>query len=274
MAGGAVVMMLLLTGCNIEDDLRFGWPRGVTPQAEEMRELWTWSVVAALAVGVFVWGLIFWCVARYRRKGEELPVQTRYNLPIELLYSVVPFLIVAVLFYYTAVTQNYVNKESKNPDVNVAVIGFKWNWRFEYPAAEDANGDPIATVGSPDEIPILVLPVDKTIRFDEISRDVIHSFWVPELLFKRDVIPGHPNSFELSITERGSYVGRCAELCGANHSNMNFELRAVSNVDYEAYLAARVSGLSTADALESIGQPGQAETTKPFNTDRTARSAS
>ncbi|NUS72589.1 MAG: cytochrome c oxidase subunit II [Corynebacteriales bacterium] len=264
----------MLTGCDVEDSLRFGWPRGITPQAEEMRQLWTWSVVAALVVGVFVWGLIFWCIGAYRKRGEELPPQTRYNMPIEILYSAVPFFIISVLFYYTAIAQTYVDKETKNPDVTVTVVAFKWNWRFEYPDTKGADGEEISTLGSTDEIPILVLPTDKTIRFDEISEDVIHSFWVPDLLFKRDVIPGHPNSFQITIEREGAYVGRCAELCGTYHANMNFELRAVSWADYQRYLESRSQGLSMSEALEAIGQPGHATTTEPFNPERTKRSAS
>src|SRR5436190_1151151 len=110
-----------MAGCDIGDTFDgFGWPEGgITEQSKRMYDLWIGSVVAALAVGFFVWGLIFWCVVRYRKRGQELPVQTRFNLPIEVLYTVMPFLVIAVLFYYTAVVQIDVNKVSKNPDVTV-----------------------------------------------------------------------------------------------------------------------------------------------------------
>ncbi len=97
-----------------------------------MYDLWIASCIAALAVGVFVWGLIFWCVVRYRKRGNALPVQTRYNLPMEFLYTIAPILIVSVLFYYTAIVQTDVDKLSKNPDVTVEVVAFKWNWQFNY----------------------------------------------------------------------------------------------------------------------------------------------
>jgi cytochrome c oxidase subunit 2 len=273
LALGAGLLAVTLAGCSTEEVLRFGWPKGVTPQAEKMRELWTYSVIAALVVGVLVWGLMLWCIVRYRKKDDELPVQTRFNLPIEVLYTIAPFLVVSVLFYYTAVTQTYVNKERPNPDVLVSVVGFKWNWEFVYPRETDSNGVPVQTVGSSEEIPILVLPTHKRIRFQETSNDVIHSFWVPELLFKRDVIPGRKNSFEVStITTEGAYVGHCAELCGTYHSNMNFEVRAVSWNDYQRYIAERKSGASVADALRAIGEEPLATTTKPFNTARDAAS--
>jgi len=265
----AGLLTVTLAGCSTEEVLRFGWPEGVTPQAESMRELWTWSVIAALAVGVLVWGLMFWVIIRYRKKGDELPVQTRFNLPLEVLYTVAPVLIVSVLFYYTAVTQVYVDKKVENPDVTVSVIGFKWNWMFAYPDATGPDGRAVQTVGSSDEIPVLVLPTGKRIRFQETSNDVIHSFWVPEMLFKRDVIPGRTNSFEITAIEKaGAYVGRCAELCGTYHSNMNFEVRAVSPGDYDKYIEARKQGDTVAEALEAIGQEPRATTTTPFDTRR------
>jgi cytochrome c oxidase subunit 2 len=160
-------------------------------------------------------------------------------------------------------------QRSNDPDVTVAVNAFKWNWQFVYPDTSAANGGgPVSTVGSNSEIPILVLPTNETIRFELASSDVIHSFWVPEFLFKLDVIPGNENGrnnvFQVTVRQEGSYVGRCAELCGTYHAYMNFEVRSVSAADYNAYISARESGKSTYDALESIGQPGKATTTVPL----------
>ena len=116
-----------------------------------------------------------------------------------------------------------------------------------------------------------MLPVGERIRFVESAKDVIHSFWVPELLFKRDVFPGNVvNKFEVTLDKTGAYVGRCAELCGTYHSQMNFEMRIVSPGDYDKFIAAKVSGLSTPDALRSIGQAPFATTTEPFDTSRTS----
>ncbi|HEX3732505.1 MAG TPA: cytochrome c oxidase subunit II [Mycobacteriales bacterium] len=261
---------VLLSGCDRKEVMRFGWPEGITPQAEHMRTLWTWSVVAALVVGVLVWALIFWCVVRYRKRGDELPTQTRFNAPLEVLYTLGPILIVLVLFYYTAVTQTYVDKKSKVPDVTVDVVASKWNWEFQYPGHQTTGPNPttVSTIGSSDRVPVLVVPIDKTVRFREHSLDVIHSFWVPELLFKRDVIPGRINSFEVTVDKIGHYVGHCAELCGAYHSTMNFEMRSVTWQKYQAFLAKLQSGASTPDALRSIGESPYATTTRPFNTDR------
>jgi cytochrome c oxidase subunit II len=305
---------LLLSGCSFKDaekDLRFGWPTGVTKQAERMRVLWSWSGVAALALGVVVWGLIFWCCIRYRKRNDQLPRQTKYNLLIEMICVAVPFITIVVLFWRTVVVEDDVNKLSADPGVLVQVDAFKWNWQFEYHTVKNATGREVAqiypgqqnlttgektplylnTVGSDTEIPVLVIPVGETVQFIEHSEDVIHSFWVPEFLFKRDVIPyGTPaqqnvsglsdNRFEITPTTPGSYVGRCAELCGTYHSQMNFEVRVVSPHTFTAYLnalrsigpndpARQYKALTEAD----VPGGGYATTTHPFDTDRSANSA-
>jgi len=262
--------VLTLSGCDMPNNefWRFGWPEGITEQATDMRELWTGSVIAALIVGFLVWGLILYSVVAHRKRGDELPRQTAYNLPLEIAYTIAPFLIIAALFFFTVTVQNKVQHRSADPDETIAVNAFKWNWQFVYPDTTGPDGEPVNTVGTSEDIPILVVPTDRTIRFEVASADVIHSFWVPEFLFKLDVIPGNENGrdnvFQVTVRKEGAYVGRCAELCGTYHAYMNFEVRAVSGDDYDAYLQARESGMGTAEALESIGQPGRATTTKPL----------
>ncbi|MGY1724707.1 aa3-type cytochrome oxidase subunit II [Blastococcus sp. SYSU DS0533] len=267
---------LTLTGCELGEAewwdrnfVRWGWPEGITDEAEAMRELWVGSTYAALIVGAGVWALIAWSVIRHRKKGDELPRQTAYNLPLEIVYTILPFIIIAGLFFFTVNTQNQVRQLSEDPDEVIAVNAFKWNWQFVYPETAGPDGEPVNTVGTSTEIPILVVPTDRTVRFELASADVIHSFWVPEFLFKLDVIPGNENGrdnvFEVTVREEGAYVGRCAELCGTYHAYMNFEVRAVSGDEYDDYLAARESGLGTYEALEEIGQPGEASTTTPLD---------
>jgi cytochrome c oxidase subunit 2 len=276
-AGLGVVAAAVLSGCSFDEAVHgFGWFKGITPQAHRMYELWIGASIAALVVGVFVWGLIFWCVVRYRKRGEDLPAQTRFNMPLEFLYTVTPVLIVCVLFYYTAITQTYIDKKVDNPDVVVEVVAYKWNWKFRHVSVRgsdgqrgqelrDPAGQPITTIGASDYIPVLVVPTGRKIEFVEHSEDVVHSFWVPEMLFKRDVFPGSiTNSFQVTIVREGAFVGRCAELCGAYHSMMNFELRAVSPAEFDRYLQLRQEGRSTPEALEAIGEAGYATTTRPF----------
>jgi cytochrome c oxidase subunit 2 len=281
--GGATLLMVL-SGCSVEGFGKafgnFGWPsRGISLQAHKMYDLWIASVIAALVVGIFVWGLIFWCIIRYRKRGDELPVQTRFNMPMEVLYTVTPILIVAVLFYYTAIVQTDVDKLSKNPDQVVQVVAFKWQWEFDYRDGIGAQAQTtVSTVGSADVIPLLVLPIGEKIRFEETSKDVIHSFWVPELLFKRDVFPGNVrNTFEVTLDKTGRYVGRCAELCGTYHAFMQFELVAVTQDQFKTYMDARKAGSTTQEAVGMMGPEFQgnkeyAVTTQPLNTRRQAHS--
>jgi cytochrome c oxidase subunit 2 len=189
---------------------------------------------------------------------------------METVYTIAPFLIIAVLFYYTAIVQADVDRTSKDPDVVVEVVAYKWNWQFNYLDGMGAEANTVAsTLGSSNYIPVLVVPTGKRIRFEETSRDVVHSFWVPELLFKRDVFPGKlRNAFEVVIDREGAYVGRCAELCGTYHSMMNFEMRVVSPDEYDRFLAAKRDGMSTPQALSSIGEEPFATTTTPFETRR------
>jgi cytochrome c oxidase subunit II len=279
--GGAGLLMVL-SGCSLQSFGKafgnFGWPsNGISLQAHKMYDLWIASVIAALVVGIFVWGLIFWCIIRYRKRGDELPVQTRFNMPMEVLYTVTPILVVAVLFYYTAIVQTDVDKLSKNPDQVVEVVAFKWQWQFNYRDGMGKDAHTVAsTVGSADVIPLLVLPTGEKIRFEETSKDVIHSFWVPELLFKRDVFPGNVrNTFEVTLDKEGRYVGRCAELCGTYHAFMQFELVAVSPAKFDQFLAAKKNGSTTQEAMGVIGFTGKdqyAVTTEPLNTRRHADS--
>ncbi|WP_212829096.1 cytochrome c oxidase subunit II [Catellatospora sp. TT07R-123] len=272
----SVAAVTLLGGCDVGSAFGgFGWPQGgITEQSQRMYDLWIGSVVAAMLVGVFVWGLIFWCIGMYRRGkvGSELPTQTRFNLPIEILYTVLPFLVISVLFYYTAVIQTDVNKVSANPDVTVDVVAFKWNWQFNYPEGNAIDAPVVeSTVGDSSYIPIVVIPINRTVRFREHSQDVIHSFWVPELLFKRDVFPGSVyNEFQVTATQEGHFVGRCAELCGTYHSMMNFELRTVTPEKFAQYVAALKAGKTTPEALTAIGEAPYATTTVPFPTKRDA----
>jgi cytochrome c oxidase subunit 2 len=273
MAALGLLGILTLAGCSTPNSTgwRFGWPAGVTDQAQEMRKLWTWSCIVALIVGAFVWALIIWAVIRYRKRSDELPRQTAYNLPLEIVYTIIPFIIIVGLFFFTVRVQDKVEARSAHPDVTIDVNAFKWNWQFVYPEAKGPDGNAVSTTGTTNEIPILVLPTDRSIRFQVASADVIHSFWVPEFLFKLDVIPGNENGrnnvFQVTVRKQGAFVGRCAELCGEYHAFMNFEVRAVSPQDYESYLKARQSGMDTRHALQSIGQPGTAVTTHPFNLD-------
>ncbi len=317
--GGTAV---LLSGCSWSEVLGLGWPTGITPEAHLNRELWIGSLIAALVVGVIVYVLMFWTVIFHRKKKNdtELPRQFGYNMPLELTLTVIPFVIISVLFYFTVVVQEQMLHKEPNPEVVIDVTAFQWNWKFGYqkvdfqdgtfnydgadnarkeamvskPEGVDSHGeeqvgairglnpedrtylnfDKVETLGSSTEIPVLVVPAGKRIEFEIASADVIHGFWVPEFLFKRDVLPNpkennSDNVFQVSeIFQTGAFVGRCTEMCGTYHSMMNFELRVVEPNDFKAYLDQRIAGSTNAEALQAINQSPVAVTTKPFDTRR------
>lgn len=247
LVGGLVgLVALTATGCSADEVLRFGWPEGVTPQADRMSAFWTGASITALVVGAITWALILWPVIAHRKRGDALPRQFQYNHFLEFIYTGIPALIVVVLFYFTVVTQNYVMAKADPDDVDVTVdvLAFQWNWQFSYPGRTAADGQPVKTVGSPTEIPLLVLPTNQTIQYNLRARDVLHSFFVPEFNFKRDVFPypeknNQDNSFQNSIDREGSFVGRCAELCGTYHAFMNFEVRALNGERFDRYMSLR-----------------------------------
>lgn len=238
----ATLILLATTAC----DPSFGYPKDITPQGERMRHFWIGSCFAAAVVGLFVVLLIAYSVVVHRKRDDALPKQVALNLPIEILYTVVPFVIVGALFYYTAIDEVYVTKTTKQPaSRNVDVIdveGFQWGWTFRYLSDSPKMGVPagsaIYDTGSSNTTePVLEVPVDTPIQFQLHSNNVIHDFYVPQLLFKMDVIPGRTNTFEISRIERtGSFLGHCAELCGYDHARMNFVLKVVTQADYQADL--------------------------------------
>jgi cytochrome c oxidase subunit 2 len=231
-----------LAGCSGSVSRGF-LPIGVTAQSARITSLWTGSWLAALGVGVLVWGLILFCVVRFRRARDEvgLPEQLRYNVPIEILYTVVPLFMVAVLFFYTARDESALLDLSKKPDVTINVVAKQWSWDFNYIEAQTfESGTQAELTGTPGvaaRAPALYLPVNKRVEFVLTSRDVIHSFWVPQFLWKMDVIPGKVNRFQVVPTQIGTFEGKCAELCGAYHSSMLFQVKVVSQADYDAHLA-------------------------------------
>ena len=232
------VGLVLLAGCS--EQTQHEWqnlamPDPASEQAQHIFELWRWSWVAALATGVVVWGLILWVVFRYRRRhADEIPVQTRYNLPLEILYTVAPVMMVIVFFYHTVETQNAV-LEDTDQDRTIEVVGQQWSWTFNY-RLEGDEGPVVYTSGAGGNVPTLVLPVGETVQFNLHSPDVIHDFGVPAFLMKMDVVPGRVNHYEVTPDTEGSFRGKCYELCGTYHSRMLFNVEVVSPEDYEAYL--------------------------------------
>ncbi|PFG28370.1 cytochrome c oxidase subunit II [Corynebacterium renale] len=322
-----------LAGCDVEPPaaldkvLRMGWPEGITPEAQAMGNFWVWVWVVAWIIGIVMWGIFLvaifrWSAKRAEKNGKgEFPKQLQYNVPLELVLTGLPIVIVMALFFFTVQTQNKVTALDKDPEVTVDVTAFQWNWKFGYAELSDrfsptngaydgtdaerqaqadatvndldANGNlpihgrsikdlsylnynQIETLGTTEEVPVLVLPSGAPVEFRLASGDVAHSFWIPEFLFKRDAY-AHPETnqqqraFQISEIEReGAFVGRCAEMCGTYHAMMNFELRVVSPEKFAEYIAFRDANPEAPNsaALEHIGEAPYAVSTHPFNSDR------
>ena len=250
-ATGAGALALVLSGCGQQiGDIRNGYLPGTDATSsinETVRSLWVGSWIAALAVAATIWVLTIWCVVRYRRhKGDTgLPPQLRYNVPLEVLYTVVPLLMVGVLFYYTARDQQAIEERYEDPAVNIEVVGKRWAWDFNYLDDEvyettrqvDLDG------GLTDDqieasIPTLYMPVGQPAEITIRSRDVNHSFYVPAFNYKKDMIPGRTNYMSVTPEVEGIYKGKCAELCGQYHQSMLFNVEVVSQEEFDTEMAA------------------------------------
>jgi cytochrome c oxidase subunit 2 len=232
--GTVLVAVLVLSGCG-----------ALTPVTEEGREVHgLYNVLFAVAAVVFVLveAAIVFAVVRYRRRSDMLPPQFHGNNLLEVVWTVVPLAIVAVLFGLTWGVLNRVEAKADNPRVTVNVVGFQWQWQFTYqgervPLPAGQKPEDLTVKGTIAKPPVMYLPVGEPIRFTTQAQDVIHSFFVREFLFKRDAFPDHVNTFDLTITKPGDYGGQCAEYCGLAHQAMRFTVRAVPRPEFEDWLA-------------------------------------
>ncbi|HEV8425509.1 MAG TPA: cytochrome c oxidase subunit II [Actinomycetes bacterium] len=215
----------------------------MTEEGRAIHGLYNLFLYIAAVIFVVVSGLVIWSVIRYRRRGDELPKQTHGNNRLELTWTLIPTVIVLFLFVVTIQAQNKVLDSSARPGVNVTVTAFQWSWRFTY------EGTGAEVLGSPERIPEMVVPVGQTVRVKLVSADVVHAFYVPQTLFKRQAIPGTDNEFDLTFEKVGLYHGQCTQFCGLQHPDMVFRVRVVSQGEYQSWLAA-------ATRRGSAGQPG------------------
>lgn len=235
---------LLTTGCTANEAFFFDLPEPATAEAPIIQNLWQGSWIAAWAVGGFTSALILWAAIAYRRRHrDEVPEQTQYNLPIEVLYTIVPLIMILGLFWFTARDQTELMTMRNDQTHTVNVVGFRWSWAFNY-LDEDVYdiGLPVGE-NTTNEPPTLVLPVGEKVRIELTSPDVIHSFWVPNWLFKMDIIPGKTNAFEVTPDRLGIFPGRCAELCGTDHARMLFNVKVVDRSEFNQHMGSlRVQG--------------------------------
>jgi cytochrome c oxidase subunit 2 len=252
---------LALSGCTLP---AFGAHAGDTTTSKSVFHLWQGFSLAAVIIGGGVVLLILWAVLRYRRKGDHIPHQTQYHLPLEMVYTVVPILIVFGLFAATLVVEN---KEVANPKTSVVidVNAFQWGWKFTYP------GSYAYVYGQTTQDPVMVMPVDTNVRINLTSSDVVHGFYVRAFNFSRYALPGVLNQFTIRATTTGTYFGQCTQLCGLYHSLMWFRVKVVSPSAYQAWLttfdtpagrAAAAAAAKTTSQQTATGTPTKPTTTR------------
>jgi cytochrome c oxidase subunit II len=243
--------VVALAGCGSN----MGLPDSATSQGEEVISLWQIFLTLAILVAALIWVLVgFTVIASLRRRreraaaeptdleggdvdngnggergGAPIPEQVQYRTKLEIFYTAVPLLLVFVLLGFTFRVDRILTETTEQPELVVEVTGFQWQWQFHYP---DLG---ITIAGDPEDPPVLYLPVGRTIRFKLLAEDVIHSFWVPEFLEKRDMVPGVTNEIEVTVDETGYWVGRCAEYCGLNHWQMWFDVNAVAGQQFDTW---------------------------------------
>jgi len=233
----AVVLlsMISLTSCSTSNISGLGFEKNLSSVNDTSLSLWQGAWIAAGVVGLFTLILILWPVFRHRRKGDEVPRQTQYNVPTEIAYTLIPFLIVAVLFYFTAKDESKITKVTPSSVAvhNIAVNAIQWSWQFTY---SDVPNAPKIT-GTPEIPPVLVVPQGEKVRFTLTSTDVVHGFWIPAFMIQMQNLPGVTNHLEFTANKLGEFPGRCNILCGRNHSQMLFKVKVVSPSDYQTYIS-------------------------------------
>ena len=231
--GGAVglgLLALLLSGCTFH----FENNQGATKQGHTIGRLFDGFDIIALAVGVFVWALIFWCILAYRRKHKDhWPPQTHHNLPWEVAYTTIPVLIVGVLFGYTYVSENSVDKVVSNPDNVMTITAFQWGWKFDYTLPDGRTAE---VVSDPNHYGTFELPLNQVTRVNLVTADVIHEFDVPAFDFERYAQSGVVNTFDLTPIKTGTFIGRCAQFCGLHHDLMIFYVKVVQPAQFQTWV--------------------------------------
>jgi cytochrome c oxidase subunit 2 len=244
LSGFAVFGLGLLSGCSADELRGVGFSGDVSSVNQSSFTLWQGAWLAAAVVGLFTMILILWPAIFHRKKDEKFPRQFQYNIPIEIAYTVIPFLIIAVLFGYTAKAQNeikVVSPASATDVHDVTVNAIQWSWQFTYKEA----GPGTTVTGTPAQPPTLYMPQGQKVRFKITASDVVHGFWIPAFMMQIQNLPGVENQVEFTANELGTYPGRCNILCGRQHSQMLFNVKVVTPGEYKAYIDSLKAGAST-----------------------------
>ena len=239
---------LFLAGCSSKEVSGLGFEEGLSSVNDQSLSLWQGAWIAAAVVGVFTFILIMWPVFFHSKKDENFPKQTQYNISVEVAYTIIPFIIVAVLFYYTAQRESRIMKVTPEAQAAhvISVEGIQWSWQFNYKDAGDYKS--AIVTGTPAQPPTLYLPQGEKVRFNLTANDVVHGFWIPAFMIQMQNLPGVENHLEFSADKLGTYPGRCNILCGRNHSQMLFTVKVVTPSEYQSYIQGLVAEEKAANA--------------------------
>ncbi len=265
---GALALPFVLGGCQLPS---FWGYRGSTSQAHDEFTLYAGTFIAAIVVGVITASLIIWSIVRYRRRSDAIPRQFQQHTGLEIAYTVIPIIIVLVLFGFTVVTENAVDNVAPHPAVTVDVYAFQWGWEFNY-AGKHVNVEG-ETLNDPDPVglnggacapanrclgPGLIVPAGKTVRIYLRSKDTIHGFYVPQFNFSRYAQPGVLNKFDLTVEKTGIYRAQCTQFCGLYHSEMFFHVVALPAAQFQQWLSSEQSATTAAARTPSPPPTGSA----------------
>jgi cytochrome c oxidase subunit 2 len=249
----AVPFVLVLTafalgGCELPT---FGGFRGATTQAKTESTLWSQMVILGIGVAMIVLVLILWSAFRYRRRDERMPRQFSENIPLEIIYTVIPCILVGIIFWATVVGENSIDAVSSHPAEIVNVTAYRWGWRFSYNSSTGVSQNVLVQTSSEPKVfpqsalsslyPQMVIPAHSTIRIVLQSVDVIHGFYIPAFNFSRYAQPGVINTFDFTTTSTGKFKGQCSQYCGLYHSEMLFGVRVVPQATFSQWLASHKS---------------------------------
>ena len=224
----------------------FGAPNGVTSDDKYVRSLWHITYYIGVPLGALVFGLIIWCLVRYRtRPGEaRRPAQFQYQIPLEVAYTLVPLILVAVVFGFLYGGENKITTLDKTPALKVTAEGFQWGFRFTYPDGHQEVGtyQSVTSIDDESDLPTLYLPQGETVQIKLVSDDVDHGFYIPDFLYQRDMIPGVNNVIDLNVSRTGRFIGECNQLCGTYHAYMRFAVDVMPDAEFATWMSSQVPG--------------------------------
>lgn len=236
---------------------QLGFQESVSPVADRIHEFHNMLLWIISGITLFVLVLLVVVMARFNERANPRPSTTTHNVPLEVVWTVVPVLIL-IIVAVPSLKLLYFTDRVENAELVVKVTGNQWNWDFEYPDHGELSYKSIMIAEKDIDISKgqhrllsadypMVIPVDTTVQFIITASDVLHSFAVPAFGIKVDAVPGRLNETWAKVTRTGTYYGQCSELCGKDHAFMPIEIRVVPKEDFTAWIEAAQTKLITYD---------------------------